>query len=411
MYTLAEKYRPTTIHEIVGQTKLKNILLKMIEQQHPLSLIFYGEPGSGKTTIARLFAKAFNCKTHDFNAVTGNKKTLDTIFEDLKYFDRVIVIIDEIHRLNKDKQDLLLPHIESGKLILLGATTSNPLFAINPAIRSRTHLMKVEKSEIHEIVTRLEEIIKHEFPTLTFEEQVLHTIANHVNGDIRYAINIVEMLSLQCDKVVTYSFLTQFIALPYLSTDKNGDGHYDLISAFQKSIRGSDVDAALYYLAALIESNDHDAIYRRLIVCAYEDIGLANPSLVSRTALVIEQVKQLGLHEGRILLSNIVIELCLSPKSKSGEHAIDKAIATLKSNGLIIPDYLKQTPTRLQNNYKDAHPQTWRYIQYLPDKLKHHQFYFPGNNAHENMLKNNYTQLKNNRTSNIDLLNQQLNKK
>lgn len=402
MYTLAEKYRPQKITDLIGQVHLKTIIQKMIEKKKLVSMIFYGSPGSGKTTISTLIANAFHLKTHFFNAVIGTKKELDIIFEELKYFDQLIIIIDEIHRLNKDKQDLLLPHIESGKLILLGATTSNPLFAINPAIRSRVHLFKVENPSEQEIIQRLNEIITVEFPTIQFEEKVMQKIAEHVNGDIRYAINMIELLSIQCETQVTLETLSQFTTIPYLSTDKNGDGHYDLISAFQKSIRGSDVDAALYYLAALIEANDHEAIYRRLIVCAYEDIGLANPNLIHRVAQIIEHVKAIGLYEGRILLSNAVIELCLSPKSKSGEHAIDLARKALQQYGLIIPDYLKLHPTNLTNKYDYEQPTTWRYIQYLPDKLKSKQFYFPNQNQYEAILEKNYQQLRTNRTNQLN---------
>lgn len=402
MSTLAMHYRPKKLDDLIGQQDLVKILKKMIHQNHLMSMILYGTPGSGKTTIAKIVAEEANIKYHLFNAVTGSKKDLDFIFNETKFFEKIIIIIDEIHRLNKDKQDLLLPYVESGKLILIGATTSNPLFAINPAIRSRVHLFEVKKANEQEIEKRLEFIVKDYYPDYHFDNEVLKKVAQHVNGDIRYALNIIELLSIE-DKDITLNTLNQFKLIPNIGIDKDGDGHYDLVSAFQKSIRGSDVNAALYYLAALIQSNDFDSIYRRLSVTAYEDIGLANPNLVSRVANALEIVKNVGLNEGRIILSNIVIECCLSPKSKSAEQAIDSALSTLNQVGLIIPEYLKLTPVYIDPNQKYDYNniEAWRYIQYLPDKLKNKVFYQPWDNQYENMLQNNYNKLNQNRTNDL----------
>lgn len=401
MYTLATKYRPTSLTDLLAQETLVAILQKMIEKNKPLSFILYGEPGCGKTTIAKIFAESLKIKYHLLNATNLTKKDIDTILAETKFYPQIIVIIDEIHRLNKDKQDLLLQQVEEGKIVLIGATTSNPLFSINPALRSRTHLFEVKKIDALTLKNKLITITQIEFPKLLIEEAVFEAIANHVNGDIRYALNILELLSIRFDSSVSLQDFHSLIAIPNLAIDKNGDNHYNLISAFQKSIRGSDVDAALYYLAALITSNDHDAIYRRLIVCAYEDIGLANPQLTQRVSHIIEQVQKIGLHEGRILLANAVIELCLSPKSKSSEQAIDNAFNKLNEIGLIIPDYLKLNPINIEEKYDYNNSSSWRYIQYLPDKIKNAQFYFPGNNQYENILKENYIKLKQNRTNNL----------
>lgn len=402
MSTLATHYRPTKLEDLIGQSHLIPILKKMIQQNHLMSMILYGTPGSGKTTIAKIIAEESKIKYHFFNAVTGNKKDLDLIFTETKFFNQIIVIIDEIHRLNKDKQDLLLPYIENGKIILIGATTSNPIFSINPAIRSRVHLFEVKKANEIEIEKRISFIVKDYYPNHHFSSKVLRKVALHVNGDIRYALNILELLSIE-SKNISLETLNQFHFIPNTSTDKDGDGHYDLVSAFQKSIRGSDVNAALYYLAALIQADDFESIYRRLSITAYEDIGLANPNLTSRVAHALEIVKNIGLNEGRIILSNIVIECCLSPKSKSAEQAIDKALHTLNQIGLIIPDYLKLTPVAIDQNqkYNYQNVESWCYIQYLPDKIKSHVFYTPWDNQYENILKNNYLKLSQNRTNDL----------
>lgn len=394
MQTLATKLRPTKLAEIVGQEHLIPFFQKMITKHHLVSMIFFGSPGTGKTTLAKILAEEMQIKYHLFNAVTGNKKELDAIFAETRFFDQIIVIIDEVHRLNKDKQDLLLPYVESGKLILIGATTSNPLFAINPAIRSRVHLLEIKKATTADII----KVLQRGLIYLKMEANldVLTKIAEQANGDIRYAINILEWLSIQSEtNTITLDTLLQYPHIPNINSDKNADGHYDLVSAFQKSIRGSDVNAGLYYLAALIESGDHDAIYRRLSVCAYEDIGLANPNLVLRVAQIIEQTQVIGLQEGRLLLANAVIELCLSPKSQSAKHAINSAQTALHQKGLEIPEYLKLTPVFLDNAEKyDYHDsENWSKIQYLPNKLKNAVFYFPENNPYEAILAKNYEKL------------------
>lgn len=404
MQTLATKLRPTHLNDVVGQNHIIPFLKNMITKQQILSMIFFGPPGTGKTTLAKIIAQEANIKYHLFNAVTGSKKDLDAIFEETRFFPQIIIIIDEVHRLNKDKQDLLLPYVESGKLILIGATTSNPFFTINPAIRSRVHLLEIKKASIEDVV----HVLKRGITLLqrTVEYSVLTKIAEHANGDIRYAINILEWLAIQNDDIITLSSLLQYPHIPNLGYDKNGDGHYDVISAFQKSIRGSDVNAALYYLAALIEANDHDAIYRRLSVCAYEDIGLANPNLVMRVAQIIQQTKEIGLNEGRLLLSTAVIELCLSPKSQSAKHAINAAQEALYKYGLEIPEYLKLTPVFLdeKEKYDYQASELWPQIQYLPNKLKDFKFYSPGNNPYEEILAKNYQKLSKPRINKLSLL-------
>ena len=400
---LAFRMRPTSLNELVGQEHLIGEgmpLRRCIEQNKLFSMIFYGSPGCGKTTLAMILANELNRPYRLFNAVTGNKKELDTIFEEAKYFPGLVLIIDEVHRLNKDKQDLLLPHVENGLVTLIGATTSNPLFAINPAIRSRTHLFEVKPNSKEDVLKALNNAVHSE---KGLNDEVILTpeagelIANHCNGDIRYALNILEICATTCDKMITKEVVQQFSQFPNMGFDKGDDGHYDAVSAFQKAIRGSDVDAALYYLSRLILANDMDSIERRLIVTAYEDIGLGNPAAVARCVTAIDAAKRIGFPEARIILAHTVIDLCLSPKSKSAEAAIDAAMETLKLQPYPIPDYLKFTPVKLaeEDKYPYDRPDLWSSIQYLPKQLKNRQFYIPTRNStYEKALADNYNKLK-----------------
>lgn len=233
----------------------------------------------------------------DMIFLRGNKKDLETIFQEAKFYEGLIVIIDEVHRLNKDKQDLLLPHVENGNITLIGATTSNPLHAINPAIRSRCHLFEIKQAQQEDIEQALMKAIHHQDglnDSVQIEEEALHIIARHSNGDIRYSLNILEICALASDGVITQELVSQYSQFPNMSMDSDGDGYYDVLSGFQKSIRGSDVDAALYYLGIMIEANDMDSIERRLLVTAYEDIGLGNPAAVARCATAIDAAKRVG---------------------------------------------------------------------------------------------------------------------
>lgn len=348
-----------------------------------------------------------------FNAVTGNKKELDKLFEESKFFPGLVVIIDEVHRLNKDKQDLLLPYVENGAITLIGATTSNPLFAINPAIRSRCHLFEVKPNNSEDIKQALYNAIHSEKGlnnSVTIDDDACEVIAHHVNGDIRYALNILEICT-QVDTHITKQTVTQFAQIPNISMDKDDDGHYDAVSAFQKSIRGSDVNAALYYLGRLILANDMDSIERRLITTAYEDIGLGNPAAVARCVTAIDAAKRVGFPEARIILSQAVIDLTLSPKTKSSEEAIDNVLSSLKKQVLPVPDYLRLTPVTLDDDMKYDYTRSdlWPKIQYLPDKIKNEKFYIPGNTSnYEKILAANYEKLNQiKRTNRLDILKKQ----
>ena len=412
---LAYRMRPTCLDEIVGQEHLigKNkILRKCVEKKQLFSMILYGSAGCGKTTIARALANECGLPFKLFNAVTGNKKELDQLFEESKSCHGLVVIIDEVHRLNKDKQDLLLPHVENGSITLIGATTSNPLFAINPAIRSRCHLFEVKRNTEEDIIKAIKNALKSKKglnDSVSITDEAMVKIAHHANGDIRYALNILEICATVCENAqITAETISQFTQIPNFAMDKSDDGHYDAVSALQKSIRGSDVNGALYYLGRLILANDMDSIERRLITTAYEDIGLANPAAAARCVTAIDAAKRIGFPEARIILSEAVIDLTLSPKSRSAEESIDRVMDCLKQQALPIPDYLKLTPANLNEEmkYDYSRKDLWNKIQYLPDKIKDVHFYEPYlTGSYEKALAGNYNSLNQiKRTNRLDLL-------
>lgn len=400
---LAFSMRPVTLDEVIGQKHLigeGQVLRRCIESGMLFSMIFYGPPGTGKTTLASVLANTLDKPYRLFNAVSGNKKDLDIIFEESKYFPGLVVIVDEVHRLNKDKQDLLLPHIEDGSIVMIGATTSNPLHAINPAIRSRCHLFEVKALTQEDIKAALLNAIhspKGLQDEVTIEDDALDIIARHSNGDIRYSLNILEICAIASDGVITQDLVSQFSQIPNMGMDSSGDGYYDILSCFQKSIRGSDVDAALYYLGIMIEADDMDSIERRLLVTAYEDIGLGNPAAVARCVQAIDAAKRVGFPEGRIPLALAVIDLTLSPKSKSAEHAIDAAMNKLHNASYSVPDYLRFTPVSMnkEDTYDYDRPDLWNKIQYLPDRLRNERFYQPEETSnYEKVLAQNLVKLR-----------------
>lgn len=400
---LAFRMRPQHLDDIIGQQHLigeGKVLRKCLEAKRLFSMIFYGPPGTGKTTLAMVLANELGMPYRLFNAVTGNKKDLETIFQEAKFYEGLVVIIDEVHRLNKDKQDLLLPHVENGNITLIGATTSNPLHAINPAIRSRCHLFEIKQAQQEDIEKALLKAIQHPDGLnneVSIEDEALHIIARHSNGDIRYALNILEIVAIASDGVITKDLVSQYSQIPNMSMDSDGDGYYDVLSGFQKSIRGSDVDTALYYLGIMIEANDMDSIERRLLVTAYEDIGLGNPAAVARCVQAIDAAKRVGFPEGRIPLAMAVIDLTLSPKSKSAENAIDAVMQTIRNTSYSVPDYLRFTPVNMkeEDKYDYGRADLWAKIQYLPDKLKNEKFYMPQmNSSYEKVLAQNLEKLR-----------------
>ena len=407
---LANRLRPKTLDEILGQKKLvgKNgVIRKCVEKGQMFSAIFYGPPGTGKTTTARVIANELKRPYRRFNAVTGNKKDLDQIFIEAKMSGQLILICDEVHRLNKDKQDLLLPHVEDGSILLIGATTANPYHSINPAIRSRCHLFGFEPLSDEDIRQGIEHALKAQEGLnnqYTIDEDALQLICDCVNGDIRFALNILEISAVLSDE----GHITKDIVSINCKNINNRsfgseDGYYDLLSALQKSIRGSDVNAALYYLALLAQAEEVTSICRRLLVIAYEDIGLANPQLASRTYAACEAAEYVGFPEAIIPLGIHIIDLCLSPKSRTGMDAIHKAEDIVSSKAYEMPKYLKLTPVGLTNDEKYSYERydCFHKIQYLPDEIKDIDL-FPSFNAnrYEQQLKAVYEEPKKNKRTN-----------
>lgn len=410
MQPLAFRVRPQTIQAVIGQEHLVapgGVLYAMATKQQLFSMIFFGPPGTGKTTMAMLLAKQLNRPFRLFNAVTGTKKDLDAIYAEARLSNGLVLIMDEVHRLNKDKQDTLLPFMEEGLVTLIGATTSNPYFAINPAIRSRCHLIEFHSLKAEDLVVIMKQAMEHPDGLnheLILSDDLLMKIAENSNGDARYALNVIELLHItHPQETITEEIIEGLSIRINIGMDKDDDNHYDLLSAFQKSIRGSDVDAALYYLARLIEVGDLLSLERRLIVTAYEDIGLANSALVGRVMNAIDAVKRVGFPEGRIPLANIVIELALSPKSKSAEIAIDKALASVATVSAQIPRYLRLKAVGVdpEEMYDYDRSDLWHLIQYLPDRVKNEHFYEPQNmNSNEKVLKQNLDTLRQYKRSN-----------
>ena len=401
---LSYRLRPETLDEFIGLDNLlscNTFLKNCVKNKSLLSMIFYGAPGSGKTTLAIILANEIKERYRILNATTNNKKDLDIVFEEAKMYGHLIVIIDEIHRLNKDKQDLLLSYVENGLITLIGMTTANPFHSINPAIRSRCHLIEFKVSDKENIKQVLLNALKSEKGLnnkYICDEEVIDKIANLSNGDIRYALNALEILSLSSENYhITIKDLKDNIRVPQYMIDKDEDGHYNAVSALQKSIRGSDVDAALYYLARLIAANDLDSIERRLPIIAYEDVGLANPQAVDRVFNAIEVAKKVGFPEAMIPLGFVVIDLALSPKSKNAYIATANAMEEVTKYPLPIPKYLEYTPVGLkeEEKYPYDRPDLWSKIQYMPEQIKNKKFLegTPHSN-YEKALYDNYEKLK-----------------
>ena len=392
---LAVKLRPNNIDEVIGQKHLlgeNKILRNITENGKIFSMILYGKPGIGKTTIALAIVKQLGLKCRTLNAVINNKKDFDIAIEEAKMYKGLVIIMDEIHRLNKDKQDLLLPYLESGLIVLIGMTTSNPYHKINPAIRSRCQIFELKELTEEDIIEALNKAIKTEYlKGIEITDESIKYIANLSSGDLRFAYNLLDVAySSVKDKKITIDIIKSINSKPVMFHDKNEDGHYDVISAFQKSIRGSDVDAALHYLARLIEAEDLDILYRRMTVIAYEDIGLANPSIGPKVEAAIAACERIGLPEGRIPLGDIVIELALSPKSNSGHLALDEALNDIrKGNTGNVPSNIKTTSPDYK--YPHDYPNHWVYQQYMPDNLINKKYYHPNTTSkYEKALKSVY---------------------
>lgn len=388
---LALKLAPKSLKEVYGQSHLigkDRVLTNMVKNKKIFSMILYGRPGIGKTSIANAIVNELGLRYRFLNATINNKKDLDIVIEEAKMYDGIILIMDEIHRLNKDKQDILLPQLESGLITLIGLTTSNPYHSINPAIRSRCQLFELKDLESTDIVKALNMATKSEYlEGIKIDKEAINYIASLSGNDLRFAYNLLEVAySTSSNKTVDIDHIKKINSKPVFIHDKNEDGYYDVLSAFQKSIRGSDVDASLHYLARLIAAGDLDSIYRRMSVIAYEDIGLANPSIGPKVMAAIQASELVGLPEARIPLGTIVTEMALSPKSNTAHIALDKALADVETGRAgTVPDHIKTT----SKDYKYPHDYPNAYVpqQYLPDNLKNKKYYIPKDKGYEQNIK------------------------
>lgn len=411
---LAYRMRPTDISEIVGQEHLvgeHKIIWRMVVANQLSSMILYGPPGIGKTSIASAIAGTTKHAFRTLNAATDTKQDLKIVVEEAKMSGTVILLLDEIHRLDKPKQDFLLPHLENGRIILIGATTENPYISIHPAIRSRSHIFELQPLTETDIEKALNRALKDEekglgaYPVDISDQAITH-LARSTNGDLRSSLNALELAVKSTAKndqgqiEITQEIVEECVQRKSLSHDKDGDAHYDVISALQKSIRGSDVQAALHYAGRLIEAGELQILCRRLMVTAHEDIGLANPAGAQRAVIAVVAAEKLGLPEARIPLANAIIELCLSDKSNSAYKALDAAITDIKAGKAgSVPKHLKDTHYKGADKlgsgegYKYPHnyPNAFVDQDYLPESLRGAQYYTPKDNSKfEEALKNQF---------------------
>lgn len=400
---LAYRMRPRTIDEIAGQQQIigkDTALYKLIQNGHVPSMLLYGEPGIGKTSLANAIAGTSDLPFISLNATVSGKKEIEDVVQEARISGKVLLFLDEIHRFNKLQQDTLLPHVEKGSIVLIGATTENPYHDVNPAIRSRCgEIKQLTRLTPEDLMTLLSRALTDEERGLgkqqiDISEDQLQIIAEGVNGDARKALNVLESVVIASDEengiVMVEDWLVKnLIERSGLFGDKKGTHFYNLLSALQKSIRGSDVNAGLYYLAHLLETGDLIAVNRRLLVIAYEDIGLAAPEVGNHVLAATESAVRLGMPEARIPLANAVVEMCLASKSNSAYKAFDRAVKAIHDGRTgDIPHHLRDAhyagAAELGHvGYQYPHDTPigsfggWVDQQYLPDDIAHLEFYKP----------------------------------
>ena len=402
MKPLAYTMRPKTYRDIVGQDHLvgpNGVLTKMVESRHLFSFILYGDAGCGKTTIAEATCNMLDIDSHRFNASTDNKEALRQIINNARFNEDTIVVIDEIHRMKKDIQDFLLPYVENGTITMIGLTTVNPYHSVNQAVRSRCQIYKLNSLTYQDLETILSRA--SEKANLKLNDEVKKYLIEVSGLEIRSLINNFEVLAITCqNKDITLDDAMASIGKARLNMDKNQDDYYDTLSGLHKSIRGSDVNASLYYLAKLITADDLQSLCRRLLCVAYEDIGLANPAIGPRVKAACDAARELGNPEARLPLAIAVIEMALSPKSNTGVLAIDQALKDVENGvGGPLPLHLKNIysfdPKQTPYKYPHDYPNAWVDQQYLPDQIRNREYItFKDSSKSETTYKERYLLIK-----------------
>ncbi|MEY2899088.1 MAG: ATPase, family [Bacteroidota bacterium] len=399
---LAERMRPQQLKDYVGQTHLLGEgkpLKRLLDNGQMSSMIFWGPPGVGKTTLALLIANKLALPFFTLSAISSGVKEVREIIAKTEENGKALLFIDEIHRFNKSQQDALLGAVEKGNILLIGATTENPSFEVIRALLSRCQVYTLQALSEEELLGIVKNAIEEDafFQTLKIELKESNALLNASGGDARKLLNILEMAVSQCDFeqeiIIDNQLIQNVVQQKSAAYDKNGEMHYDLISAFIKSIRGSDPNAALYYMARMIEGGEDPLfIARRLVILAAEDIGLANPNALLLANASFQSAHQIGWPESRIILSECVIYLATSPKSNSAYLAINQALAEVRNSGNIpVPLHLRNAPTSLMKNmgygtnyqYAHDHPGHFAESELLPDAIKGKRFYQPAENPRE----------------------------
>lgn len=422
---LASRLRPTTLDEVVGQQHIvgkDKLLYRAIKADKLSSIIFYGPPGTGKTTLAKVIANTTSAEFMQINATSAGKKDMEEVVAAAKnnqgmYGKKTILFIDEIHRFNKGQQDYLLPFVEDGTIILIGATTENPYFEVNPALLSRSVIFELKKLSTEDIRTLLLRAVNDTEKGMgsyhaQMDDDALEFLADMANGDARAALTAIELGILTTDRSedgiihITLDVASECIQKRVINYDKTGDNHYDTISAFIKSMRGSDPDAAVYYLARMLYAGeDVKFIARRIMILASEDIGNADPQALQVAVAAAQAVERLGMPEARIVLAQAVTYMASAPKSNSAINAIDKAMRVVQETKTPpVPVHLQDAHYKSAGKighgkgYKYAHDYKNHYVkqQYLPDGLTGEVFYEPSENGYEQQIRAYYKKIKEN---------------
>lgn len=407
---LAERMRPASLEDLVGQEHLvgvNGIIRKAIASGNVPSMILWGPPGVGKTTIANIIANEVKRPFTVLSAISAGVRDIREVIEKARFAPRTILFIDEIHRFNKSQQDALLGAVEKGTITLIGATTENPSFEVNSALLSRCQVYTLKSLNENELILLVEQALKKDTSLrerkITLQEH--QALLNISGGDARKLLNLVDLIceSITGDIVITDALVVEVAQKRIAIYDKNGEQHYDIISAFIKSIRGSDPNAAVYYLARMIEGGeDVKFIARRMVILASEDIGNANPTALIMATNTFQAVEVIGYPEARIILSQCAIYLASSQKSNASYVAIDNALKIVRETGdLAVPLSLRNAPTKLMKDmnygreYQYAHnfQNNFVPIEFLPEELKNTKFYDPGNNAREEEMRVNLRKL------------------